>query len=116
MLNFNNRNLIIAWLFLLSAIAAEVAGTTLMANASRGDSFQGYLLMAVALAASYYLLSQAIGQISIGIAYAVWEGIGLASLSLVSVLVFEEDLSGTEMLGLALVMMGIVCVALGEES
>ncbi|MCV2358590.1 MULTISPECIES: DMT family transporter [Roseateles] len=116
MFSFNSRNLVVAWLFLFSAIAAEVAGTTFMANASRGDSFQGYLLMAAALAASYYLLSQAIGQISIGIAYAVWEGVGLASLSLVSVLVFKEELSHSEMLGLGLVMMGIVCVALGEES
>lgn len=110
-----NKKIAIAWAILLAAIVAEVTGTSFMANAARGSGYTGYLVMAVALAVSYYLLSHAIRKISVGIAYAVWEGIGLAALTLVSVFVFEEGISGMEMFGLGMVLIGIACVALGEE-
>jgi len=104
-----------AWLTLMAAIISEVVSTTFMAEAARQDGYLGYVLMAAALALSYYLLSRSLRCISVGIAYAVWEGLGLVGLTLVSVYVFEEVLVTQELIGLALAMLGLLCVTLGEK-
>jgi len=45
----------------------------------------------------------------------VWEGLGLTLLTLVGIFVFKDNLSGQQMIGLAMAAVGIVCVTLGEE-
>ncbi|OHX14178.1 DMT family transporter [Chromobacterium sphagni] len=104
----------LAWLTLMAAIACEIVGTSFMAVAARSGAYQGYLLMAGALALSYYLLSLALRAISVGVAYAVWEGLGLIGLTVVSVWLFGEKLVAQELLGLGLALLGLACVTLGE--
>lgn len=105
-----------AWLYLLLAIITEVAGTSFMADSVRQDGLAGYLVMAVALPASYYFLSRAIQTLSVGIAYAVWEGLGLVGLTMVGIYWFDQQLVPQEWIGLALALVGIICITLGEES
>ncbi|QEL54403.1 DMT family transporter [Chromobacterium paludis] len=104
-----------AWLILLAAIACEIAGTLLMASAAREDSYLAYVGMAGALALSYFLLSRSLRAISVGVAYAVWEGLGLMGLTMASVWLFGERLVPQELLGLALALIGLACVTLGEQ-
>ncbi|MEN3931035.1 SMR family transporter [Microvirga sp. W0021] len=105
-----------AWSCLFVAILAEILGTSFMADAVRNNSkFTSYLITAVALAVSYYFLSLSIRRITVGVAYAVWEGLGLTLLTLVGVFLFKESLSVKEIFGLLIAVAGIICVALGEE-
>jgi spermidine export protein MdtJ len=104
-----------AWICLFVAIATEVLGTSFMAEAAREGGYVGYLVMAVALALSYYFLALSIRHITVGVAYAVWEGVGVMLLTLVGVLVFKDVLSIQDFIGVAIAIVGIVCVALGEE-
>lgn len=104
-----------AWLYLSFAILLEVIGTSFMADAARFGHTWGYGVMAIALALSYYLLSCAIQKISVGVAYAVWEAVGLVLLALVGVFLFHETLVPMEVAGLGLAVLGIVLVAMGEE-
>ncbi|MEL7326889.1 MAG: SMR family transporter [Pseudomonadota bacterium] len=107
--------MIIARLFLLLAIVAEVAGTSTMSFIGESNAWDGYLVMYVLIAISYYFLSKAAKKISIGVAYATWEGLGIALITLVSIVLFDANLSTQQLLGLALVVVGIVCVTLGES-
>ncbi|OQS24484.1 SMR family transporter [Chromobacterium violaceum] len=106
--------LIVAWLVLLTAIVCEIVGTSFMAVAARSGGYLGYVWMSLALALSYYLLSLALRAISVGVAYAVWEGLGLVGLTAVSVLLFGEKLVPQEIVGLGLALLGLVCVTMGE--
>ncbi|KAF1016816.1 MAG: Spermidine export protein MdtJ [Stenotrophomonas maltophilia] len=108
------RVALIAWGCLLVAIVAEVVGTSFMAHAAREGALAGYAVMAGALALSYYFLALSVRCISVGVAYAVWEGLGLTLLTGVGVLVFAEHLSLQQLAGLVLAVVGIVCVTLGE--
>lgn len=105
----------LAWLCLMVAIFFEVVGTSFMASAARNGGYFGYLVMATALAVSYYFLALSIRTIGVGVAYAIWEGLGLTLLTLVGVFVFKDNLSIREIIGLGIAVVGIVCVALGEE-
>ncbi|WP_031296328.1 SMR family transporter [Pseudogulbenkiania ferrooxidans] len=106
--------LMVAWLILMAAIVCEIVGTSFMAIAARSGGYLGYLWMSLALALSYYLLSLALRAISVGVAYAVWEGLGLVGLTAVSVWLFGEKLVPQEVLGLGLALLGLVFVTMGE--
>ncbi|GAJ78638.1 spermidine export protein MdtJ [Vibrio sp. JCM 18905] len=108
--------MLVARLFLLLAIVAEVAGTSTMSFIGQGHGWLGYIVMYVLIAVSYYFLSIAAKKISIGVAYAVWEGLGISLITVVSIVLFDSDLNTQELLGLMLAVIGIVCVTLGGES
>lgn len=114
-INSAGKDRLFAWLFLLLAIIAEVVGTSFMTLAARDGGYAGYFIMALALAISYYFLALSIRRIGVGVAYAIWEGIGLILLTIVGVYIFKDDLSIQELAGLAIAVIGITCVTLGEE-
>ena len=107
--------LLLARLFLTGAILTEVAGTSTMALIPEGEAgWLNYLPMWLLIALSYLLLAKAAKTISIGIAFALWEGLGIALITAVSVLFLGYELSVQEWVGLALAIVGIVMVTLGE--
>lgn len=108
------RGAFVAWACLTVAIVAEVVGTSFMAHAARDGGWTGYVVMAAALALSYYFLALSVRRIAVGVAYAVWEGLGLTLLTVVGISVFGESLSLRQLAGLVLAVVGIVCVTLGE--
>lgn len=104
-----------AWFFLLGAVVTEVVGTSFMTLSARGDALWGYGVMAIAIAISYMLLAQAVRTIPLGLAYAIWEGLGLTLIALVGVLAFGEALSFIKIAGLLLAVGGIMLMSMGEE-
>ncbi len=74
------------------------------------------LLAVVAALGSIWLLAAAVRTLPLGIAYAVWTGIGALGVSLVGVAVFAETLSPARMLCMALVFGGIAGLKLLEQS
>ncbi|GAJ74084.1 spermidine export protein MdtJ [Vibrio sp. JCM 18904] len=109
--------MLVARLFLLLAIVAEVAGTSTMSLIGQGHGWWGgYIVMYVLIAISYYFLAFAAKKISIGVAYAVWEGLGISLITVVSIIAFDAHLNHQELFGLMLAVVGIVCVTLGGES
>lgn len=87
------RGALVAWACLTVAIVAEVVGTSFMAHAARDGGWTGYLIMAGALALSYFFLAQSVRRIAVGVAYAVWEGLGLTLLTVVGLTVFGESVA-----------------------
>lgn len=104
----------LAWFFLALAIATEVVGLTVMKMASTGGGAWGYGVMYVSIAFSYVFLAKAVKTISVGVAYAIWEGSGIALITLVSVFFFNHILSTQEMIGLMMAVGGIILVNAGE--
>jgi small multidrug resistance pump len=100
----------IGWGFLAIAIAAEVAATT----ALRYSNGFTVLLPSVVTVAGYMLafgmLSQALRTLDLGIAYAVWAGIGTAVIAVIGIIVFGEPGSLVKMLGLMLIVSGVAMV------
>ena len=111
---FKGADVRLAWFFLVLAIATEVIGLTVMKAASTGDGLWGYAVMYVSIALSYVFLAKAVKKISVGVAYAIWEGSGIALITLVSVFVFNHVLNTQEMIGLLMAVGGIILVNAGE--
>ena len=107
--------MLLARIFLTGAILTEVAGTSSMALVPENDAgWLNYLPMWLLISVSYLLLAKAAKTISIGIAFALWEGLGIALITTVSVLFLGHDLNAQEWAGLTLAIVGIVMVTMGE--
>ncbi|MGY3945180.1 SMR family transporter [Aeromonas tecta] len=107
--------MLLARIFLTGAILTEVVGTSSMAFIPDNEaSWLNYLPMWILIALSYLMLAKAAKTISIGIAFALWEGLGIGLITLVSMLFLDYDISTQELIGLALAIVGIVMVTMGE--
>ena len=104
------------WMLLTFAIAAEIIGTLSMKWAGIEGGQAGYVFMLVMIALSYIFLSFAVKRIALGVAYAMWEGIGILFITLFSVMLFNESLTPMKVAGLATLVTGIVLVKSGTTS
>ena len=96
----------LAWAALLLAGVFEVGFTTAMGLENQGKRWATPMFY-VCIVASFGLLQFAAKTIPLGIAYAVWTGIGAAGTLAVSTLVFRQPLSPTQ-IALVLVLIGVV--------
>ncbi|UMU81121.1 multidrug efflux SMR transporter subunit KpnE [Klebsiella pneumoniae] len=102
------------WILLALAIIAEITGTLSMKWASV-SGHTGFILMLAMIALSYIFLAFAVKKIALGVAYALWEGIGILLITLFSVLLFDESLSLLKIAGLTTLVIGIVLIKSGTQ-
>lgn len=105
-----------SWVYLLVAIAAEVVGTSAL-KSSEGMTRLGPSLVVIAsYGAAFYFLSLTLKTIPIGVAYAVWSGVGIILISLVGWVVFRQSLDFAAPFGIALIAAGVAVINLMSKS
>ena len=105
----------LAWTYLFLAIITEVAGTLTMNSSGHSGSLWMYALMYLLISSSYILLSFALRKIAVGIAIAIWEGLGTALISTISILFLHEKVSSQKLLGIGFAIVGIILLHFGEK-
>ena len=101
---------------LLSAIALEVVGTTFLQKSQQFTRPVPTLLMALCYVAAFYFLSHALKTMPVGIAYAIWSGLGIVLISAIGVTVFQQRLDMPAIVGLGLIIAGVVIVNVFSDS
>jgi small multidrug resistance pump len=96
------------WLFLVSAIALEVAGTTSMKLSQGFTRFVPSVLLFVCYMASFVALTLALKKIEVSVAYAVWAGVGTALVAAIGVVYFREELTALKLISLLFIIVGVV--------
>src|ERR1700709_1357649 len=97
------------YVFLALAIVTEVVATSFLKLTS-GDRnvWWAYIIVAVGYIASFVMLSLTLSHgVPLGIAYAIWAGVGVVAVAIISWLVFHETLTWQQILGIVLVMGGV---------
>lgn len=98
------------------AIGAEVCATLLLkASDGFGRPWVGAAAL-VGFGLALWLLSAALRRLSIGVAYAVWIGVGSVVVTAAGVVLFGERLGPVSVAGIALVAVGVVVVNLGRAT
>ncbi len=103
------------WLILLAAIAVEILATTALKSAVSAPVLLA-LLPLLLIGLSFALLSVALRVIPMAVAYAVWEGLGIAGIALIGHLLFGEHLTPTRLLALGAIIAGIILLERGVGS
>ncbi len=97
-----------ALLLLVLAIVGEVIGTAGL-KASEGFGRLGPSVVAVlGYCAAFYFLSLSLREIPLGVAYAVWSGLGTVGSVLLGVLIWREALGLAHLAGIGLIVAGVV--------
>ena len=96
------------WLILLVAILSETIATTALKASEGFTVLIPSVVVVVGYCLSFYFLSLTLRSIPVGVAYAVWSGVGVAFVTLFGVLVYNQKLDLPAMLGILLIMTGVV--------
>ena len=96
------------WLILLLAILSETIATTALKASEGFTVLIPSVVVVVGYCLSFYFLSLTLRSIPVGIAYAVWSGVGVAFVTLFGLLVYNQKLDLPALLGILLIMTGVV--------
>ena len=104
------------YLALLAAIVCEVIGTSLLQASHQFTRLWPTLGMALFYLLAFYLLSLALRGMTLGIAYAIWSGVGIVLVALVGLLVFNQRIDLAGVIGLSMIVGGVLVVNLFSQS
>ncbi|MEU1607955.1 DMT family transporter [Micromonospora matsumotoense] len=102
-----------AYVFLLIAIGAEVVGTSLLKATQGFTRLWPTVGLAVAYLLAFGMLALAVRDIPVGVAYAMWSGLGTAAIVAIGAAFLGEPLSVAKVVGVALIIGGVVVLNLG---
>ena len=104
-----------AYLFLALAIAGEVLATSfLKLTTGERPVWWAYPVVVGGYVFAFTMLAQSLSKgVPLGIAYAIWAGVGVVAVAIISWLVFGEALTWQQILGMALVAGGVVLLEAG---
>lgn len=100
------------YLLLGIAIAAEVIATTSMKALDGFNKPLPLMLVVCGYALSLWLLSIVVKTIPIGVAYAVWSGMGIVLVSIAALYIYEQKLDLPALLGMSMIVAGVGVIQL----
>ena len=104
------------WVYLGLAIVSEVIATASLKSTDGFTRLVPSIVVLVGYSAAFYFLSLTLDTIPIGVAYAVWSGVGVATITLVSFLVYDQKIDAAGLLGIGLIVAGVVVLRLFSEA
>ena len=98
------------------AVMLEVVGTTALQQSQQFTRPLPTLLMAVCYLGAFYFLSVVLKTLPVGIAYALWSGLGIVLISGVGFVFLRQTLDLPAMIGIGLIIAGVLVVNLFSTS
>ncbi|MFC6487446.1 DMT family transporter [Nitratireductor sp. GCM10026969] len=92
------------------AIVFEVIGTSFLQQSQQFTRVLPTAGMAVCYAGAFYFLSVSLKALPVGVAYAIWSGLGIVLISAIGFFVFRQTLDAAALIGLSLIILGVVIV------
>jgi small multidrug resistance pump len=103
-------------LYLFIAIIAEVVATSALKAAAGFTKLVPSILVVVGYGVAFYFLSLTLKTIPIGIAYAVWSGVGIVLVSVFAYFYYGQSLDPPALAGMALILAGVLVINLFSRS
>jgi len=98
------------------AVLSEVTATTALKFSEGFTKLVPSVIVVVGYGLSFYLLSLALKVMPIGIAYALWSGIGIVLTVIAGMVLWRESLDWARAIGIFLIMAGILIINLFSKS
>ena len=97
-----------AYVFLALAICAEITATTLLKYSEGYTRLLPTVLSLLAYLVCHVSFSRAVTHVNLGIAYAIWCGVGIIVTAAISRLVFGENISPAGTVGIIFIVIGCI--------
>jgi len=105
-----------AWIHLAIAIVAEVIGTSFLRASAGFTRPLPTALVAIGYGTAFYFLSLTLDTIPMGVAYAVWSGVGVTLIAVIGWVFMGQRLDPAGVAGMTLIVAGVVVLNLFSKS
>lgn len=100
------------WIFLCVAIIAEVIATSALKSSEGFSKPIASVIVVLGYIIAFYCLSLTLKTIPVGIAYAIWSGVGIVLVTIIAWIVFDQKLDVWGIIGIVLIMSGVLVLNL----
>ena len=100
------------WLYMAGAIFCEIIATSALKSAEGFTRPLPTALVLIGYGIAFYCLSVALKTIPVGIAYAVWSGVGIVAISLIGLFYYRQTIDAAGLIGMALIVAGVIVINL----
>ena len=104
------------WIFLGIAIVSEVVATSALKATHGFTRLWPSLAVVLGYASAFYFLSLTLRSIPVGVAYAVWSGVGIVLVAVIACLFYGQKLDPAAIVGMTLIIAGIVILNLFSKT
>ncbi len=104
------------WVFLGVAIVAEVIATSSLKASAGFTKLWPSLVVITGYGIAFYFLALTLKTIPVGVAYAIWAGLGIVLITLVGWLVLQQKLDPAGIFGMSLIIAGVVVINVFSKS
>jgi len=98
------------YLYLSIAIVAEVIGTSALKASEEFTKLGPSLIVIVGYGTAFYFLSLVLKTMPVGIAYAIWSGVGVTLIVIVGAIMFKQVPDIAAIIGMAMIIAGVVVI------
>jgi small multidrug resistance pump len=102
------------WGVLAVAIAFEIAGTTFMKLSDGFTRVGPSVALFLCYGVSFAALTLALRFVDIGVAYAIWSGIGTAAIAAIGMVAFGEPFTAARVFWIGVIVAGVVGLQLSS--
>ncbi|EOG1982509.1 QacE family quaternary ammonium compound efflux SMR transporter [Proteus mirabilis] len=102
--------------YLILAIISEVIATTVLKASDGFSRLYPSIVVVVGYCFSFWALSQVVKVMPLGIAYAIWSGLGIVLVSVAAVFVYQQKLDFPAIVGMTLIIAGVLVINLLSNS
>ncbi|OAH26212.1 multidrug transporter [Methylorubrum populi] len=96
------------WFYLAMAILAEIGATSALKSTEGFSKLVPSALTVIGYGAAFFFLSLTLRTIPMGIAYAIWSGVGIVLISAVGWLAYDQKLDAPAVAGISLIICGVI--------
>lgn len=104
------------WIALGIAIAAEVVGTSALKASEGFTRLWPSVLVVLGYGAAFYCLSLVLRTIPVGVAYAIWSGLGIVLITLVAYVLYGQKIDLAGLIGMGLIVAGVLVLNLFSKT
>ncbi len=98
------------------AIVAEVIATSAL-KASAGFTRLGpSAIVVLGYGTAFYCLSLTLQSLSVGVAYALWSGLGIVLVTIASYVLYRQSVDLPALIGMALIVAGVAVIQLFSKT
>ena len=104
------------YVYLALAIVAEVVGTSALKASEQFTRLVPSLLVLAGYGAAFYLLTLVLHAMPVGIAYAMWSGLGIVLVTIAAAFLYGQRPDWPAVTGMVLIVAGVVVINLFSKS
>lgn len=105
-----------AYALLALAILFETLATSAMKASEGFTKLLPSLATVAGYAVSFWLLSQVLRTVPVGVAYAIWSGVGIVLIALIGRFAFGQTLDAPALAGIGLIIAGVIVIQLFSKT